>query len=72
MAHAYTTVLNVAKLGANIELSKEATHAASTLLEVARIVAQSGSHATIDVSGHAATTAEEIAKIGRQNVTVRF
>lgn len=72
MAHAHTTILNVVRSGANIELSMGQPHAHTTLLEVARIVAQTGSHATIDVSGQAATTAEEIAKIGGRNVTVRF
>jgi hypothetical protein len=65
MAHAYTTVLNVAKLGANIELSREAKQAASTLLEVARIVAQSGCHATIDVTGHAAAAVRSVVCVER-------
>jgi hypothetical protein len=72
MAHAHTTILNVARSGANIELSASQAHAHTTLLEAARIVVQLGSHATIDVSGQAASTAEEVAKIGGRNVTVRF
>jgi hypothetical protein len=72
MAHAHTTVLDVARSGANIELSASQSHAHTTLLEVARIVVQMGSHASIDVSGQAAATALEIAKVGGKNVTVRF
>jgi hypothetical protein len=64
MTHAHTTILNVAKSGANIELSEGAPHAATTLIEVAKIVVSTGAHATIDVAKQAASTAEEIAKIG--------
>jgi hypothetical protein len=70
--HAHTTILNVAGSGADIEISGETWHPHTTLLEVAKLVVAAGSHATIDVSRHAPTTAQEIAKIGGRNVTVRF
>jgi hypothetical protein len=72
MTHAHTTVLNVARSGANIELSEGANQAVATLIEVVKIVVTTGAHATIDVGKHAPSTAEEIAKIGGRHVTVRF
>jgi hypothetical protein len=72
MSHAYDTVIAIARLGVNIELRAEARHAASTLIEVASTAAVTGAHAIIDVSGHAASTALEIARVGGKHVTIRF
>lgn len=70
MAHAHTTIIELARSGSNLDVGPG--HAHATVVEVAQIVAGNGAHATIDLTGNAAATVHEVARIGGRNVTIKI
>jgi hypothetical protein len=70
MTHAASTIIELAKSGANLDVGPG--QAASTVIEIAQIVAGTGAHATIDLSKPAAATVQEVARFGGRNVTVKL
>ena len=68
MAHAPATVLELASSGANLHVT--AGHAPDTYVEVARIVASLGTHATLDLSRSAPDTVQRASAAGGKHVTI--
>lgn len=63
------TVENLARLGANIEITSETNYLPQTLENIVRIAAGAGGHVTIHAQGKLPQTLENLARIGGNNVT---
>ncbi len=66
------TVERLAKLGANLELTKESQLLAPTIEKIVAIAVSRGAHVTVDASLLLAPTLEKLAQIGGKNITIRI
>ncbi|EPP5809555.1 TPA: hypothetical protein RQJ47_004333 [Vibrio vulnificus] len=62
-------VLEVARIGSNIEISKDSSLHSSDAIEVVRIATSRGNHVTVRKQYHSSDLIE-MAKIGRDRVTI--
>lgn len=64
------TAENLARLGANLEITADAKYMAATVENIIRIAVGAGGHVTVHASNYMAATLENFVKIGRNSVTI--
>jgi len=69
MALLPNTVENLARMGANIEVTAETNYLPQTLENIVRIAVGAGGHVTIHAQGKLPQTLENLARIGGNSVT---
>ncbi len=65
------TLEQLARIGANIEITDGVSYLPQTLELIVRIAAENGSHVTISANGKLPQTLEQLAKIGGNHLTIR-
>ena len=66
------TLKELAKLGANIELTKECGYNSITIKEIIKIVVQTQKQITIHAGSYSSISLKEFVKLGNGNVTIVF
>lgn len=61
---------NLARLGANLEITSKAGYLSTTVETIVRIAVSKGTHVTVHADGFLSSTLENIARIGGKNVTI--
>ncbi|MBS9958236.1 hypothetical protein [Vibrio alginolyticus] len=64
------TIENLARMGANIEITESTTLFPQTLENIVRICVAAGGHVTISSQGIFPQTLERLAQIGGNNITI--
>lgn len=66
------TIENLARMGANIEITEGTTLFPQTLENIVRLCVTAGGHVTISSNGMFPQTLERLVQIGGNNVTIRI
>ena len=66
-----SSYIELARTGVHIDISNE-SHMPASLIELARVVANSGGHLTISGNGFMPASFLELARAGRGHLTIKF
>lgn len=67
-----TSAKEIAKIGANIEITAESGYTSASAKEIIRIAVSRGNHVTIHAASYTSTSLKEFASIGKDKVTIKI
>ncbi|ENO1858639.1 hypothetical protein ACA877_003294 [Vibrio alginolyticus] len=63
-------VEQIARIGANIEITSDSGYLGTQIEQIIRIAVRAGAHVKVHASGYLGTQLEQFARIGGSNVTI--
>ena len=67
-----TSTKELAKLGANIEITGNCGHSSTSVKDIIKIVVAKGKHITVSAEKYSSTSLKEMVKLGGNNITIKI